>query len=205
MGIESSVNGIDDFNTAWPLNSETLSGTDDHLRLIKEGIKGTFAELASTGGVVNADATELNYSQGITSAVQTQLDAFSFEPNWTRLNLGAIISSRRLFYPTINTKNLIIGTNDGGTIEVYLPTTVGAIQGDFVEFTLAFPIETGVRPGSFGVYPATGTLLKRSGVTGAWTPASSAGFNVVSTNPVIRCAFDAVESKWRVWRVDHWL
>ena len=88
---------------------------------------------------------------------------------------------------------------------MYLPTTVGAIQGDFVEFTLVNPIELGIRPGSFAVFSVSGPFIARSGITGAWPHVSSKVFNVFTTNPVVRCAFDAVESKWRVWRVDYHL
>lgn len=55
-----------------PTNSDLASTADDHLRLIKSTIKATFPNIS---GAVTPTHTELNYVDGVTSAIQTQLNA----------------------------------------------------------------------------------------------------------------------------------
>lgn len=57
----------------WPDGaSDTVSQGDDHIRLLKASIKRTFPNIA---GEISASTAELNYLNGVTSAIQTQLDA----------------------------------------------------------------------------------------------------------------------------------
>ena len=63
---------IDSLNTANPAASDDVAEGDDHIRGIKNVLKTTFPNL---DGAVNATDTELNYVDGVTSAIQTQLDA----------------------------------------------------------------------------------------------------------------------------------
>lgn len=55
-----------------PTGGDDRSAGDDHLRLIKAVLLATFPNLA---GAVSASHTELSYVAGVTSAIQTQLDA----------------------------------------------------------------------------------------------------------------------------------
>ena len=55
-----------------PTGSDDRSQGDDHIRLIKSTILNTFPNIT---GAVNPTHTELNYVDGVTSAIQTQLDA----------------------------------------------------------------------------------------------------------------------------------
>lgn len=71
MGIESATY-ISDLNEAWPLGSDLKSTLDNHHRLTKAAIKTTFPNVT---GAVTPTHTELNYVDGVTSAIQTQLDA----------------------------------------------------------------------------------------------------------------------------------
>jgi len=71
MGTET-FNYIDSLNTANPTSTDNVSEGDDHIRGIKTTLKNTFPNL---DGAVNATDTELNYVDGVTSAIQTQLDA----------------------------------------------------------------------------------------------------------------------------------
>lgn len=84
MGIETPINGIWSLDESWPLTSDSRREGDDHLRLIKEAIKKTFAninavvdctdeELNILAGAVISTA-ELNYLDGVTSNIQSQLD-----------------------------------------------------------------------------------------------------------------------------------
>lgn len=52
--------------------SDGLNTADDHIRLIKSVLKGTFANIS---GAVTPTQVELNYVNGVTSALQTQLNA----------------------------------------------------------------------------------------------------------------------------------
>ncbi len=56
------VGGVDNYSTA-----------DDHLRLIKQVLQNQFPNLGAAA--MNATAAQLNFMVGVTSAVQTQLDA----------------------------------------------------------------------------------------------------------------------------------
>jgi len=71
MAVETALYPPD-LNTAWPQNVDLLSEGDDHIRRIKIVIKTTLPNVA---GVVTASHTELNYVVGVTSAIQTQLNA----------------------------------------------------------------------------------------------------------------------------------
>ena len=71
MGLETStyINGLVATN---PTASDEKSQGDDHLRLIKSTVLSTFPNVA---GAVTPTHTELNYVDGVTSAIQTQIDA----------------------------------------------------------------------------------------------------------------------------------
>lgn len=73
MGLESAtyINSLDANN---PTGSDTKAAGDDHLRLIKSTIKATFPNAT---GAITATQTELNFMVGVTSLVQTQLNALS--------------------------------------------------------------------------------------------------------------------------------
>jgi len=65
---------IDDLNSSNPSVGDNISEGDDHIRGIKNVLKTTFP---SIDGAITATDTELNYVDGVTSAVQTQLDAIT--------------------------------------------------------------------------------------------------------------------------------
>lgn len=84
MGLETATY-VDGLNSSNPAATDGLAQADDHIRLIKGTIKSTFPNLDAA---VTADPTELNildgatvttaevnHLSGVTSAVQTQLDA----------------------------------------------------------------------------------------------------------------------------------
>lgn len=70
MALETGTY-ISDLNAINPANTDGVTQADDHLRLLKSTIKATFP--AVTGAVLPTH-TELNYVDGVTSAIQTQLD-----------------------------------------------------------------------------------------------------------------------------------
>ena len=71
MTVESATY-ISSLNASYPAATDLKSEGDDHLRLIKSTVKATFPNVA---GAVTADHTELSYVDGVTSAIQTQLNA----------------------------------------------------------------------------------------------------------------------------------
>ena len=71
MGLETGTY-IDDLVSTNPTSTDLVKFGDDHLRLIKACLKASFPEV---DGAVNVSVAEFNYLAGVTSALQTQLDA----------------------------------------------------------------------------------------------------------------------------------
>jgi hypothetical protein len=71
MALET-FNYIDSLNTANPTATDNVSEGDDHIRGIKTTLKNTFPNV---NAAVSPTDEELNYVDGVTSAIQTQLDA----------------------------------------------------------------------------------------------------------------------------------
>ena len=74
MALEdlTGTKSLDDLNASNPAAGDDVSEGDDHIRGIKNVLKLTFPNVDAA---VNATPTELNYVDGVTSAIQTQLDA----------------------------------------------------------------------------------------------------------------------------------
>lgn len=70
MALESSTY-IDGLVPTNPTSSDGLSQGDDHLRLLKSTLKNSFPNVS---GAVTATHTELSYTDGVTSSIQTQID-----------------------------------------------------------------------------------------------------------------------------------
>lgn len=70
MGLETGTY-INDLVSTNPTSSDPKSQGDDHLRLLKSTVKATFPNVS---GAVTPTHTELNYVDGVTSAIQTQMD-----------------------------------------------------------------------------------------------------------------------------------
>ncbi len=71
MALETA-SFISDLVSTNPVAGDAVSAGDDHIRLIKTTVKATFPNVT---GAVTPTHTELNYVDGVTSAIQTQLDA----------------------------------------------------------------------------------------------------------------------------------
>ena len=65
---------ISDLDPTWPLSSDPVSSGDDHIRLLKNVLQGTFANV---NAAVTASDEEMNYLVGVTSGIQAQLDAIT--------------------------------------------------------------------------------------------------------------------------------
>lgn len=98
MGLETAtyLNQLDPTN---PLGSDSKAQGDDHLRLIKQVLKNTFPNI---NAAVTVTPTELNYLAGVTSNVQTQLDAKEVAANkgvangYCELDASALVPLARL-------------------------------------------------------------------------------------------------------------
>lgn len=71
MALESGTY-ISDLVATNPTSSDAKSQGDDHLRFLKSTVKATFPNIS---GAVTPTHTELNFVDGVTSAIQAQLDA----------------------------------------------------------------------------------------------------------------------------------
>lgn len=86
MALESATY-ISDLNSSNPTASDPVSQGDDHIRLLKSTIKATFPNVS---GAVLPTHTELNYVDGVTSPIQTQINAIS--PSQTG-NSGKVLTT----------------------------------------------------------------------------------------------------------------
>ena len=73
MALETATY-ISGLVTSNPLPSDPKSQGDDHLRLLKSTLRNTFPNIS---GAVSATHTELNYVAGVTSGIQSQLNAIT--------------------------------------------------------------------------------------------------------------------------------
>jgi hypothetical protein len=71
MALETATY-IDDLVATNPTAGDPVSQGDDHIRLLKSVIQATFPNISAA---VTPTHTELNYVDGVTSAIQTQIDA----------------------------------------------------------------------------------------------------------------------------------
>jgi len=65
---------IDDLNSSNPAAGDNVSEGDDHIRGIKNVLKLTFPNI---DGAISASDTELNYVDGVTSSIQSQLNTIA--------------------------------------------------------------------------------------------------------------------------------
>lgn len=71
MTVEASTY-INTLDATYPASGDAKSEGDNHLRLIKTAVKATFPNVT---GAITPTHTELNFVDGVTSAIQTQIDA----------------------------------------------------------------------------------------------------------------------------------
>lgn len=113
MGLESGTY-ISDLVTTNPAEGDNVGTTNDHFWLVKNTIKNTFPNVS---GAISATHTQLSYVTGVTSAIQTQLDA-----------KAALASPALTGTPTAPTAA-------SGTSTTQIATTAfvaGGVSGDFI-------------------------------------------------------------------------
>jgi hypothetical protein len=72
MALETFGNNISTLNAANPTGADAKSTADDHIRGVKSVLLAQFPQLNAP---LTASDEELNFVDGVTSAIQTQLDA----------------------------------------------------------------------------------------------------------------------------------
>ena len=92
MGLEAAtyINGLVATN---PAAGDQKSQGDDHIRLIKAVLQATFPNLT---GAVNPTQAEINFLAGVTSAIQTQLNAKLAAALFPNVNAAANPSDEEL-------------------------------------------------------------------------------------------------------------
>lgn len=172
MGLETGTY-INSLNSANPGANDQVSQGDDHIRLLKSTILATFPNIT---GAVTPTHTELNYVDGVTSAIQTQLNAkaplaspaFTGDPtaptpantdNDTSIATTAFVKSVGHAYKaayqaglTVNT-SLTVADHAGGCVNIW---TAG--------ITVTLPLMSGVPFGTtFKIKCDNSCIVTRSG------------------------------------------
>jgi hypothetical protein len=138
---------ISDLVSTNPAAGDAKSQGDDHIRLLKATVKATFPNVS---GAVTPTHTELNYVDGVTSAIQTQINQatltagtvqattsgtsidFTSIPSWVKkitISFAGVSVS--------GTSNPIVQIGDSGGIEAtgYLGASVALANGATVSVT----------------------------------------------------------------------
>ena len=126
---------IDDLVATNPAAGDNVSEGDDHIRGIKNVLKTTFP---SIDGAITATDTELNYVDGVTSNVQTQLNAKFATAGGTLT--GAAQGSTDTDTTNTGSVTLDFSTNQNfvltltGNVTLANPTTETVGQSGFITF-----------------------------------------------------------------------
>ena len=112
MALEGTVNYIDDLNSAWPIgNIDTLDESDNHHRITKVAVKGSFPNLGQAA--VTLTAAQINALQNSTNPVGAII--------MYNASFSAIPSGWQLCDGTNGTPNMadkfVYGTNTEGSLE----------------------------------------------------------------------------------------
>lgn len=120
MALESAtyINQLVNTN---PTGSDQKAQGDDHIRLIKAVLQSTFPNI---NGAVNATPAELNYLVGVTSALQTQLNAKAplSAPTFTGLITA---SGGQIAFPAVRNASADPNTLDDYEEEEWTPNVGG--------------------------------------------------------------------------------
>lgn len=160
MTIESSFSYPSDLNASYPAAGDSIPEGDDHIRGVKNVLKTT---LPNVSGAITPTHTELNFVDGVTSAIQTQFD------------LKAALAG-----PTFTGTVVLPSTTSIGTVSAteigYLDGVTSAVQTQFAaKAALASPALTGT--------PTAPTASVGTGTTQIATTAFVAATALVSALP----------------------
>lgn len=117
MGLETAttISGLQSSN---PPDTDDFGQGDDHIRLLKSVLKAQFPGVGGLGFAIPLTATEaeLNYVHGVTSPIQTQLNALPFPAGTVMPFFQAAAPTGWTMVTTHNNKMLrVINTAGGGS------------------------------------------------------------------------------------------
>ncbi len=158
MTVESAsyISQLDD---TLPLSGDKKREGDNHIRLVKDVLKTQFPNFGTAA--MNATVAELNYSVGVTSAIQAQLDALT---SAKAAKAGATYTGTHDFTGA----TILAATLPAGTATTELATTAHVAA---VAFSAALPGQTG----------NAGRYVTTDGVNASWQSVAGA-ISVISTD-----------------------
>jgi len=108
MPVENAVN-FEELDANFPSGNEVRKEGDDHVRLFKSVLKNVFPGINANGfnAPIIATETELNYLQGLTSDIQSQLDGIRLG----QVPVGGIVSFAGVISSVPANYSLCDGTN----------------------------------------------------------------------------------------------
>ena len=172
---------IDDLNSSNPAAGDNVSEGDDHIRGIKNVLKTTFPNVT---GAVNPTDTELNYVDGVTSAIQTQMDTKAPLASPTFTGTVAIPNVANLETAVVaNTAKVTNATHTGDvTGATALTIAAGAVDIAMMSATGTASSSTFLRGDN--AWTAVDALPSQSGHAGKYltTDASSASWATLDTD-----------------------
>ena len=185
---------LDDLVATNPAAGDNVSDGDDHIRGIKNVLKLTFPNVDAA---VNATPTELNYVDGVTSAIQTQLDAKVTNATHSGEVTGAtaltiadnIVDEANLKISNSPTNGYVLTAQSGdtgGLTWATAPSTNATHSGEVTGATALTIADNIVDEANLKVSnaPTNGYVLTaQSGASGGltWAVAASGG----TTNPIL--------------------
>lgn len=122
MALETGTY-VSDLVETNPLAGDGKSQGDDHIRLIKAVLKATFPNLT---GAVNPTQAELNFVDGVTSLIQTQLNTLTSNVA-LKSNTASPTFTGTVTIPTLDLTNAL-AIADGGTSATTAAAAFAAIK-----------------------------------------------------------------------------
>jgi hypothetical protein len=107
MPLESATH-VSGLNSSNPVAGDGISAGDDHIRLVKQTLVNSFPAVS---GAVTASHTELNHTDGVTSNIQTQLNAKAATGH------GHAISDTTGLQAALDAKAALAGANFTGIVD----------------------------------------------------------------------------------------
>lgn len=174
MTIETSTYPSQ-WNSAYPEPESAFTEGDDHIRKIKANYLAAWPNL--TAAAVTASTTELNYVDGVTSAIQTQLDAkaplaspaLTGNPTSTTQSAGL----NNTYIATTATVWAAVGGRVAGAVGTYVLAKCSVSGGNFGDASFSGSTLTPVQIESGGTLTDNATPL-----SGTWT---CMGYNLNSS------------------------
>lgn len=120
MALETGTY-ISDLVATNPAAGDSPSQGDDHLRLLKALLLATFPGIT---GAVTPTHTELNYVDGVTSSIQTQLTIFTNRTFSANVTLALTDAGYLLVHPSADTTARTVAIPANGTVAFPIGTTL---------------------------------------------------------------------------------